>query len=60
MQSKSQAPIIKELKRLFSYLFFSERQDYIPEDLLNSFTPPIVKGIQQDTTEFLNILFDQI
>jgi ubiquitin C-terminal hydrolase len=27
---------------------------------LNSFTPPINPGIQQDTTEFLNFLFDQL
>lgn len=30
------------------------------EDLLTAFVPPIVKGIQQDTTEFLNILLDQL
>jgi len=28
--------------------------------LLKAFTPPIQKGIQQDTTEFLNILLDQL
>lgn len=60
MQSDSQAPLVKELKNLFSSLFFSQRQDYIPEDLLKAFLPPIQKGIQQDTTEFLNILLDQL
>ena len=30
MQSKSQAPLVKEMKALFSYLYFSERQDYVP------------------------------
>ena len=42
-------PIIFELKSLFSYLFFSERLDYAPKNLLNSFVPPINPGIQQDT-----------
>jgi ubiquitin carboxyl-terminal hydrolase 34 len=53
-------PLIHELKSLFSYLFFSERIDYAPKNLLNAFVPPINPGIQQDTTEFLNFLFDQV
>lgn len=60
MMTKIESPVIKELKSLFSYLFFSERQDYAPKDLLKAFVPPISTGIQQDTTEFLNFLFDQI
>ena len=53
-------PFVKELKSLFSFLFFSERIDYAPKNLLTSFVPPINPGIQQDTTEFLNYLFDQV
>lgn len=34
--------------------------DYAPGKLLNSFIPPINPAIQQDTTEFLNFLFDQL
>jgi ubiquitin carboxyl-terminal hydrolase 34 len=48
------------MKSLFSYLFFSERVDYIPKNLLNTFIPPVNPSIQQDTTEFLNFLFDQL
>jgi uncharacterized UBP type Zn finger protein len=32
----------------------------VPENFLQAFVPPILKGIQQDTTEFLNILLDQL
>jgi uncharacterized UBP type Zn finger protein len=60
MMTNLEAPLIHELKELFSYLFFSERLDYIPKGFLNSFTPPINPAIQQDTTEFLNFLFDQL
>jgi hypothetical protein len=60
MMTNINAPMVHELKSLFSFLFFSERLDYIPRGLLNSFTPPINPGIQQDTTEFLNFLFDQL
>ena len=28
--------------------------------MLNTFVPPIVPGNQEDTTEFLNSLFDQL
>lgn len=48
------------MKNLFASLFFSERMDYGPEKLLTAFVPPINPGIQQDTTEFLNFLFDQL
>lgn len=34
--------------------------DYAPSKLLNSFVPPINPTLQQDTTEFLNFLFDQL
>jgi hypothetical protein len=50
MMANVEAPVIRELKSLFSYLFFSERLDYIPKELLASFVPPINPGIQQDTT----------
>jgi hypothetical protein len=50
MQTNVDAPLVRELKNLFAYLYFSERQDYIPENLLQAFVPPILKGIQQDTT----------
>lgn len=57
---EDETPLIRELKALFSFLFFSERIDYGPKSLLSSFVPPINVGIQQDTTEFLNFLFDQV
>lgn len=60
MMTEAEIPLVHELKALFSYLFFSERIDYGPKNLLNSFVPPINPGIQQDTTEFLNFLFDQV
>lgn len=60
MKCDSEAPLIKELKTLFGALFFSERVDYAPGNLLKAFVPPINPGIQQDTTEFLNFLFDQL
>ena len=52
--------LVQELQALFSFLFFSERIDYAPKNLLTSFVPPINPSIQQDTTEFLNLLFDQV
>jgi len=58
MMVNSDSPVIKQIKSLFSYLFYSERQDYVPKDFLKAFVPPISTGIQQDTTEFLNFLFD--
>jgi len=32
----------------------------MPAQLLKAFVPQINPGIQQDTTEFLNFLFDQV
>lgn len=60
MKCETDAPLINELKTLFASLFFSERIDYAPGNLLKAFVPPINPGIQQDTTEFLNFLFDQL
>ena len=60
MMTDLTAPLIHQFKSLFSYLFFSERLDYVPKELLNAFSPPINPAIQQDTTEFLNFLFDQL
>lgn len=60
MRTHSEAPMLVQLQALFSYLYFSERLDYIPRDLLNAFEPPINPSIQQDTTEFLNFLFDRL
>lgn len=34
--------------------------DYAPKKILDVFNPPINPLIQQDTTEFLNSLFDQL
>ena len=50
MKCDSDNPVIKELKQLFAALFYSERMDYAPLNLLNSFVPPINPMIQQDTT----------
>ena len=60
LMAQHEAPIVKELQALFSFLFFSERLDFVPRQLLNAFVPPINPSIQQDTTEFLNFLFDQL
>lgn len=60
MQTNVDSALVEEVKQMFSYLFFSERVDYAPKKLLESFNPPINPGIQQDTTEFLNILCDQL
>lgn len=50
MAAVADVPLIRELKLMFSYLFFSERVDYVPKNLLTAFVPPISTGIQQDTT----------
>ena len=50
MRSNVHNPLVDELKNLFSYLYFSERIDYIPKKLLDAFNPPINPAIQQDTT----------
>jgi ubiquitin C-terminal hydrolase len=34
--------------------------DYAPANILKAFVPAIDPGIQQDTTEFLNLLFDHL
>jgi ubiquitin C-terminal hydrolase len=60
MRTQSESPLVGQLQSLFSYLFFSERIDYVPRELLNAFEPPINPGLQQDTTEFLNYLCDQL
>lgn len=31
VQAKSEAPLVKQLKNMFSYLYFSERLDYVPD-----------------------------
>lgn len=50
MNVNSELNLIKELKKLFAGLYFSERLDYAPGDLLAAFVPPINPGLQQDTT----------
>lgn len=50
MKCSSEAPLVKEMKKLFASLYFSERIDYAPVNLLNAFVPPINPGVQQDTT----------
>lgn len=60
MAEAPEAKIINELQRMMSFLFYSERQDYVPEDFLKCFVPPINPMIQQDTTEFLGMLFDHM
>jgi ubiquitin C-terminal hydrolase len=30
MQTNNDTPLVKELKNIFAYLYFSERQDYVP------------------------------
>ncbi len=37
MRTASESPLVLQLQSLFSYLFFSERLDYVPKELLNSF-----------------------
>jgi hypothetical protein len=37
MRASSEAPLVNQMQSLFSYLFFSERLDYVPRDLLNAF-----------------------
>lgn len=52
--------LLYELQKLMSYLYFSERMDYFPEEILKSFNPAINPMVQQDTTEFLGSLFDNL
>lgn len=58
MMAEVDGRVTAELQRLMAYLFFSERQDFVPEDFLKCFVPPINPMIQQDTTEFLGMFFD--
>lgn len=60
MAEVSDGRVTTELQRMMSYLYFSERQDFVPEDFLKCFDPPINPMIQQDTTEFLGMLFDRM
>ena len=60
MEAEVDSNLVNQLKELFASLFYSERFDYAPRKLLEAFVPPINPGIQQDTTEFLNLLFDQV
>lgn len=50
MMAEVENPLVQEIKSLLSYLFFSERVDYVPKKLLEAFVPPINPAIQQDTT----------
>jgi len=50
MMAEVEGKVTTELQRMMSYLFFSERQDFVPEEFLKCFNPPINPMIQQDTT----------
>lgn len=50
MQADVESGLVKQLKEVFAYLFYSERADFAPRKLIEAFVPPINPGIQQDTT----------
>ncbi|EGR29288.1 ubiquitin carboxyl-terminal hydrolase family protein, putative [Ichthyophthirius multifiliis] len=56
--------VLHQLQRMFSFLDLSDRQDYNPIGFCFSFKDysgqPVNVGIQQDTQEFLNMIFDKL
>jgi ubiquitin C-terminal hydrolase len=53
-----------QLQRMFSFLSFSDRQDYIPRAWCNAFKDfsgsPTPTNVQQDATEFFTSFLDQV
>lgn len=56
--------VFHQLQRMFAYLEGSDRRDYNPKDFCFSFKDwggnPVNVSIQQDTSEFLNMIFDKL
>ena len=52
--------VLLQLQRMFGFLELSERSDYSPEAFCYSFRSDINFGIQEDSQEFLNMLFDKL
>jgi len=52
--------VLFQLQRMFGFLELSERGDYSPETFCYSFRSDINFGIQEDSQEFLNMLFDKL
>lgn len=52
---------VAELQRAFAYLLLTRRPSWVPADLIANCSPPwFVVGEQQDCTELLKYLFDQL
>ncbi len=57
---EGRGPVTLQVQRMFRFLELSQRRDYSPEALCQSFSPPINPKIQQDTSEYFNSLFNII
>lgn len=56
--------VLHQLQKMFGFLELSDRQDYNPHEFCFSFKDhagqPVNVGVQQDTQEFLNMVFDKL
>jgi len=56
--------VFHQLQRMFAFLDVSHRRDYNPRDFCFSFKDwsgePVNVTVQQDTSEFLNMIFDKL
>lgn len=52
--------VLLQLQRMFAFLELSERGDYNPETFCYAFRSDINFGVQEDSQEFLNMLFDKL
>ena len=60
MVEKEDSKLITSTQKMLAYLLFSQRQDFVPSPFLEAFREPINPNVQQDTTEFLNMYFDEL
>ena len=56
--------VLHQLQKMFGFLELSDRQDYNPQEFCFAFKDhagqPVNVSIQQDTQEFLNMIFDKL
>ena len=56
--------VVHQLQKMFGYLELSDRQDYNPYEFCFSFKDytgnPVNVSVQQDTQEFLNMIFEKL
>ena len=56
--------VLHQLQKMFGFLELSDRQDYNPQEFCFAFKDhagqPVNVSVQQDTQEFLNMIFDKL